>query len=350
MNRFSLPRAIKLPQAILSPIAIWEARFRLYPYILRTPLMYSQDLSTRFGATIYLKMECWQHCGSFKIRGLLNRVLSLPSERRESGLVASSCGNQGIALAFVGNLFHLPVTIFLPTEADPEKVTSIQALGGETIVTGESLPDAFEKAQSFAARTGRTLIYHDHLAVMAGHGTIGLEILEDLPDVERILVPIGAGGLCSGIATAIKSGSSSCSIIGVEPANAPGAYLSLQEGRCLERIATKPSLADGLLGGPSPVTFQLLSQFLEQVVLAEEEEILQAMSLLQKSEQILVEGSGAVGLAALVSGKVKITEKKTVLVITGRNISQKQWNQVMTPLPSELDSLKTGVALQKNHA
>ena len=280
-------------------------------------------------------MECWQVCGSFKVRGLMNRLASLDDTQRKKGLVAASCGNQGISLAYLGKLFGVPITIFLPKEADPSKIAKIRDHGAQTVLTGDSIFDAANQARDYARQNDRIIIRHDHPDVIAGHGTTGLEILEDLPEVEVIVVPIGAGGLCSGIGSAAKAISPSCSIIGVEPSAAPGAFRSLQEGVCCEGIPTKPSLADGLLGGPSPTTFSLLQRLVDQLVVVEEEEILLAMRTLLEGEQLLVEGSGSVGLAALLAGKIRVTDKNVVLVITGRNIGPKQWRSLMSPNNSE---------------
>lgn len=318
--------------------AIWRARERIRPYIWRTPLLHSPGLSRQLGGQIFLKMECWQVCGSFKIRGLMNRVASLDPGEREKGLVAASCGNQGISLAYIGRLRGVPVTIFLPKEADPSKITKIQGYGAHTVLAGESIFEAGDQAQEYAKQNDRTIIHHDHTDVIAGHGTTGLEILEDLAEVDVIVVPVGAGGLCSGIGGVVKAVSPSCAIVGVEPSSAPGAFLSLQKGVCCGRITIKPSLADGLLGGPSPKTFSLLQRWVEQVAVVEEEEILLAMRTLLEREQLVVEGSGAVGLAALLSGKIKVTDKNVVLVITGRNVDSQRWCGLMNPSNSEKEA------------
>jgi threonine dehydratase len=315
---------------------IWRARERIRPYIWRTPLLHSPSLSRQLGGRIFLKMECWQVCGSFKIRGLMNRVASLDPVEREKGLVAASCGNQGISLAYLGRLLGVPVTIFLPRDADPSKVTRIQGHGADTVLVAESIFEAGNQAREYAKQNDRILIRHDHADVIAGHGTTGLEILEDLPEADIIAVPVGAGGLCSGIGGAVKTVSPSCVIVGVEPSAAPGTFLSLQEGVCCERITIKPSLADGLLGGPSPVTFPLLQRWVEQVVVVEEEEILLAMRTLLEQEQLVVEGSGAVGLAALLAGRIKMTDKNVVLVITGRNVDPQRWRDLMDPSKGEM--------------
>jgi len=317
---------------------IWRARERIRPYIWRTPLLHSPGLSHQLSGQIFLKLECWQVCGSFKIRGLMNRIASLDVVEREKGLVAASCGNQGISLAYLGRLLGIPVTIFLPKEADPSKIAKIQGHGAHTVLAAESILEAGNQARDYAKQNDRILIQHDHTDVIAGHGTTGLEILEDLPEVDIIVVPVGAGGLCSGIGGAVKTVSPSCAIVGVEPSSAPGAFLSLQEGVCCERITIKPSLADGLLGGPSPTTFSLLQRWAEQVVVVEEEEILLAMQTLLEREQLLVEGSSAVGLAALLAGKIKVTDKNVVLVITGRNIGPQQWRGLINPSNGEKEA------------
>jgi len=310
---------------------VWLARARLKNMILRTPLVFSPALSRRTGCRIYLKMECWQLCGCFKVRGAINMVSALTDNERSCGLVTASSGNHGTALAYAASIFgRLPTKVFLPTNADPIKVDKLKALGAEPVLHGMNYLEALDEAQQYAKHSGAIYVHsHSHPLVIAGQGTIGLEILEDLPEVQTILVPIGGGGLVSGIATAVKSISPEVRIVGVEPTAAPGAYLSFRDGHCHERIDLRPSVADGLLGTLTPLTWEISRNLLEGVKLVEEDEIIQAMRVFQQDEQLMIEGAAAVGLAAILTGKVDVHGQKVVLILTGRNIDAGRYNKLI---------------------
>jgi len=313
------------------PADVWIARARLKNLILRTPLLFSSALSRRTGCEIYLKMECWQLCGCFKVRGAINMVSALTESERSRGLVTCSSGNHGTALAYAATIFGRPPTkVFLPTRADPNKVEKLKALGAEAVLHGIDFLEALDEALRYAKDRGATYVHsHSHPLIIAGQGTIGLEIMEDLPGVQTILVPIGGGGLISGIATAVKCAADKVRVVGVEAAAAPGAYLSFQDGRCHEQVDIRPSVADGLMGTLTPLTWEISRNLVEGVRLVEEDEIIQAMRVFQLDEQLMVEGSASVGLAAILGGKVDVQGQKVVLVVTGRNIEASKYNKLV---------------------
>lgn len=310
---------------------IWEARDRIRNRVWRTPLVYSQALSERAGCQVYLKMECWQVCGCFKVRGAVNMVTALAPEERERGLVTASSGNHGIALAYAASLFPgTRATVFLPEGADPAKVRKIRALGAETRFHGKDYLAALAEAKRVQEGEGRVFVHsHAHPLIMAGQGTIGLEVLEDLPEVDAILVPVGGGGLISGVAVAAKSLSPRVKVIAVEPSAAPGAYLSFREGRPCEQIELRPTLADGLSGGFAPLAWEVSHDLIQAAVLVEDHEIAYAMRVFQEAEQLMVEGAASVGLAALLHGKVDLKGERVVLVLTSRNIDAARYNRVV---------------------
>jgi threonine dehydratase len=314
---------IDLQAASCTPEAITRAARRVKPYALKTPLLYSAALSEKTGSELYLKMECWQKCGSFKIRGISNFLGRLEEAKDRSRLVTASSGNHGLALAYMSRLMNrAPVRVFVPQNAEQAKVDKLRLMGAETVRGGRDFFAALDRAQSYAREQGCLYVHsHAHPDIIAGQGTIGLEILADLPDAACIVVPIGGGGLVSGIAASVKAGSPETRILGVEPEAAPGAFRSLKENRSIERIPLSPSLADGLLGGFSPLCFAVSAHLIESVTLVSEEEIKTAMRSLLEEEQILVEGSAAVGLAAILAGKIETKGKKVILVLTGRNIA-----------------------------
>jgi threonine dehydratase len=310
---------------------IWEARRRIGPFINRTPLLFSKGLSRLTGCEIYLKPECWQLCGCFKVRGAVNMVASLGEEERRGGLVTCSSGNHGAAVAFAAGMFReANVKVFVPESAEKTKTAKIESYSAEVIHHGKDFLQTLDRALQYVEDSGGVFIHsHGHPLVIAGQGTIGLEILEDLPDVETVVVPVGGGGLISGIVSAVKSGRSSARVYGVESAAAPGAHLSFRDGYCHERIQLGSSIADGLMGTLTPLTFSLTYGQVEKIAVVEDEQIVRAMRVFQEEEQITVEPSAAVGLAAILSGQIETGNKKTVLVVTGRNISWQRYRALV---------------------
>ena len=306
---------------------IQAAKQSIAPHILRTPLIKSSSLSNLCGCHVYLKMECWQTCGCFKIRGVANFLTNRKEEVMKYGVVTASSGNHALALAYAARKMQVEhIRIFLPEGADQSKISQIRQNGVEPVLKGKTFYDAFDYAQSYSAQNGACFVHSNaDPLVIAGQGTIGLEILEDLPDVEAVIVPVGGGGLISGIAAAIKNENSGVLIYGAEPEAAPGAYQSLQMGRPCERIPLKPSVADGLSGGLSPLPFEICQPLLKRVVLATEDEIISAMKAFFFEEQLVIEGGASVGLAILLSQKTSLRNQNVVLVVTGRNIDPKRF-------------------------
>jgi len=308
-----------------------QAVLRIRPFVYKTPLLYSAALSKKTGMELYLKMECWQKCGSFKVRGVANFLSQLEKGSRDLLLVTASSGNHGLALAFMSRLMGKgSVCIYVPRKADKAKIEKIKLLGAQIVCSGKDFFASLDLAMASARQKKGIYVHsHAHPHIIAGQGTIGVEILEDLPDTDLIVVPIGGGGLVAGIASAVKARIPSIRILGVEPEAAPGAYLSLREGRSIERIQLHPSLADGLLGGFSPLPFSIAGNLIESVFLVKEEEIKKAMRTFFTEEQLIVEGASAVGLAAILAGKIHEPKKKVVLVLTGRNINANNFIKVI---------------------
>ena len=313
------------------PADIWQARARLRGLVLHTPLVYSPALSARTGGQIYLKMECWQHCGCFKVRGAINMVSTLTAEARGRGLVTASSGNHGTALAYAAGLFgRAPATIFLPEYADRTKVAKLQALGAQAVLHGANFTECLWRAVTYAEEQGATYVHsHAHPLVIAGQGTIGIEILEDLPDPDLVVVPVGGGGILAGIATAVKAGNPAVRVIGAESSAAPGAYLAFRDGFWHDRIDLKPSIADGILGTFSRLPFEITRSRVEGIVLVEDAELVEAMRVFMQDEQLMTEPASSIGLAALLSGKIDATGRKCVIVISSRNIDAGRFNRLI---------------------
>ncbi|NMA12242.1 MAG: threonine/serine dehydratase [Chloroflexi bacterium] len=312
-------------------VHIWQARERIEKYIYHTPLVYSSALSQRTGGEVFLKMENWQKCGCFKVRGAINMVSVLTAEQRRKGLVTCSSGNHGTALAYAASLFGYPPTrIYLPKNAEPTKVNRIRSFGAEPVFHGEHFLDAYAEAISYYKKSGATYVHsHGDPLVIAGQGTIGIEIMEDLPDAEMIIVPVGGGGILAGIAMIAKSASPSIRIIGVESDAAPGGSISFRDGYCHEWVDIKPGIADGIMGTLTPLTYQITKDIVETIEVVSDTEIVEAMRTFQEDEQIIVEPAACVGLAAVLAGKINIKGKKAVFVLTGRNVNSRKFNELI---------------------
>jgi threonine dehydratase len=288
--------------------------------ILRTPIVYSEALSKQTGKEIFLKMENLQKTGSFKIRGAYYKLSRLSDSKRGRGVVAASAGNHAQGVAYASSLLGIHSTIVMPEGASLAKQMATRAYGGEVILFGQNTDEALSRAREME-RTGKILIHpFDDEEVIAGQGTIGLEILKDVPDVEGIVVPVGGGGLISGIATMVKKRKPGVNIIGVQSSHAPAAYRSMASRRIVE-VKVKPTLADGIaVGKIGEITFPILQQKVDQMVTVEEDEIASALLLLIERKRVVAEGAGASPLAALLSKGIRIKPKKMVLVVSGGNI------------------------------
>jgi threonine dehydratase len=289
--------------------------------IIRTPLIYSPSLSRRFDADIFLKMENLQKTGSFKVRGATYKLLALNNKSGVSSVVAASAGNHAQGVALAARNAGLASTIVMPEWSSISKQEATRGYGGEVICFGQNLGESLSKAQEIAGKEKLFIHPFDDPDIITGQGTIGIEIFEDLTDIDIILVPIGGGGLISGIASALKAIRPSIKIIGVQAAACPSAQASLRRGKPV-RVAIRKSIADGIsvkqIGNHN---FEIIKELVDEVVLVEEEEIAVAMLMLLEQKKILAEGSGAVGLAALINGTVKVPSgANIVLLISGGNV------------------------------
>lgn len=303
---------------------ILDAAQRLKKRVRRTELIHAQHFSERLGFPLYFKCENLQRTGAFKIRGALNFMTSQPRQALSGGVITASAGNHAQGVAFAADLLGVKAVIYMPESTPPQKVFSTRDYGAEVILEGKNFDEACAAALKQAELSGALFVhpFNDPL-VMAGQGTIGLEILEELPDLANILVPIGGGGLIAGIARAIKETHPHVRIIGVESAAAPSMQLALQKGHVLT-VPIRASLADGIaVKTAGSETFPVIRELVDEVVLVEEEEIAQAIVALLERNKLMVEGAGAVGLAALLNGRVKRLSGKTVALLSGGNIDVK---------------------------
>jgi len=301
---------------------IQSAARRIAPAIYRSPNPYSLSLSRLCGCEIYCKLDHLQMTGSFKERGARNKLELLGDTARRAGVVAASAGNHALGLSYHGQLLGVPVTVVMPRWAPLVKVSNCRSFQAEVILHGESLDEARLRAMQLAQERHLTFIHpFDDADVIAGQGTIGLEILQDVPDVDAIIVPIGGGGLISGIATAVKATHRQVRVIGVEPAHAPTVHTSLQRGSPT-RIVPRTTLADGLaVAQVGSICFPIIQKWVDEVILIDEARIAQAVLRLLEMEKMVLEGAGAISLAAALNARAMGLEgKKVVLVLCGGNI------------------------------
>jgi threonine dehydratase len=286
-----------------------------------TPCKYSGFLSRLTGAQIYLKLENLQNTGSFKIRGALNKLSALTPDERRRGVIAASAGNHAQGVARAAQQLGVRATILMPEATPITKVEATRVAGAEVILQGETFDDAMRAARSLAAERSLTMIHpFDDPAVIAGQGTLGLELLQQLPELGAVVVPVGGGGLISGIAVALKSLRPTLRVIGVEANQAASALLSRQAGQVTELGAIK-TIADGIaVKRVGDLTFALMQQYVDELVTVSDEDIAAAILIYMERIRVVVEGAGAASLAALVSHKVNLEGVCTGVVVSGGNI------------------------------
>ncbi len=289
--------------------------------VIRTPLMRSPFLSRKFGGDIFLKMENLQKTGSFKIRGASSKLLSLARSGEISFVTAASAGNHAQGVALAARNAGISATVVMPEWASISKQEATRGYGGKVVCFGQSIAESLEKARELAGDDGLFVHPFDDPDIIAGQGTVGLEIMEDLKDVDLILCPVGGGGLISGVASAAKAIRPGMRIVGVQAAACPSAVESLKAGRPV-RVDSEKSIADGIsVKQTGEKTFEIMKRLVDEVVLVAEEDIAAAVLILLEKKKILAEGSGAVGLAALLNGSAKAPANgKTVLIVSGGNV------------------------------
>jgi threonine dehydratase len=305
------------------PGKVIAAYGRIKGDIRRTPLEFSPALSGLTGAKVYVKWESEQRTGSFKFRGALNKARSLSPEEKRRGVVSASTGNHGLGVSLAAEMEGVALTLVLPQNVAIAKRERLEKRRAEIIIHGESCEKAEIWARRLAGETGRTFIspYNDE-EIIAGQGTIGLEVLEDLPAVEAAFVPVGGGGLIAGIAGCLKGAGRAIKVYGVEPLNSAFMAASLAAGHLVE-ISEEETIADAVAGGLEPgcITFSLCRELLDGLILVEEPLIKKAMSLILEHHQRMVEGAGALSLAGLMKDRARLAGKKVLLVASGGNIA-----------------------------
>jgi threonine dehydratase len=311
---------------------VLEAERRIRPYIRETPLEFSPFLSAECGGSVYLKLENLQLTGSFKLRGAMNKLLSLSDEERSRGVVTASSGNHGAAFAYTLQRFGWRGTVYLPENASRAKVEALRFYGAEMRFHGDDcvLTEAFAKSE--AAKAGSVWLppYND-IKVIGGQGTVAVELDRQLEYFDTVLLPVGGGGLASGVAGYLKEGGGEVEVIGCLPENSPVMYESVKAGRVLE-MESKPTLSDGSAGGieQGSITFDLCKRYVDDYILLSEEEIARAIRTIVERHFMLIEGSAALPVAALLKRRERFKGRTVVLVLTGAKISREKLIEVLS--------------------
>jgi threonine dehydratase len=281
----------------------------------------SETFSTLTGSSLFLNLDNQQRTGAFKERGALNKLLTLTDDERSRGVIAASAGNHAQGVAYHAGRYGIKARIFMPLPTPLTKVSATRAYGAEVILDGANYDEAFSKAQENGREDRLTLIHaFDDEAVIAGQGTLGLEINEQHPDIEAVVVPIGGGGLIGGIACAVKETNPKVKVFGVQPARIPSMKVAVAEGKPVV-LPSASTIADGIaVRRAGDRTLPLVQKYVDDIVTVEEEEIANAILLLLEREKTLAEGAGAAALAAILNRKLPVVEKRTAVLVCGGNI------------------------------
>jgi len=301
---------------------IVEAHERLSNILQKTKLAYAPFLSQECEAEVYIKKENLQHTGSFKIRGAFNKIASLSEDERQKGVIAASAGNHAQGVAYSGRYFGIRAVIVMPEATPLLKVTGCKNLGAEVILKGDNYDEAYGYARELSQKEGLTFVHpFADDEVMAGQGTIALEMLEEKRDIDTIVVPVGGGGLISGVASAFRQMHPKTRIVGVCAKGAPAMYESYQKGEVIDSLSVK-TIADGIaVRDTSPLTFEYIRSCVDELVLVDDEEIANAILFLLEKQKLVVEGAGAAGVAALLHKKIELKKgEKVATILSGGNI------------------------------
>jgi len=300
---------------------ILEAEKRIGEYIRHTPLLREENMDEALGCQVYLKPEMLQITGAFKLRGALNKILSLTDEEKKKGIIMSSSGNHAQACAYVGKKFGIHVIAVMPEDTPQIKVKNAREMGADVILWDRKYKERWKKVNQEVADHGYTMVHgYEDYYVMAGQGTIGMEIMHDLPQVDTILVPIGGGGLISGIATAIKETNPKIRVVGVQAAASCAYYASRVNGKKTS-VENKPTLADGIeCGSTGDNPYPIIEKYVDEIVVVKEESIEEAVRLIADKSKLIAEPTSSVVIAALLEGVVKVRkDEKVCAVLTSGN-------------------------------
>ncbi|MGI6030634.1 MAG: threonine ammonia-lyase [Eubacteriales bacterium] len=308
---------------------VYHAAFTMRDVVRKTDLIHAPNINP--DCEIYLKTENLQVTGSFKVRGAFYKMSQLTEEEKNRGVIACSAGNHAQGVARAASMGNISAKICLPDNAPISKVEATKRYGAEVVLVNGAYDDAYRRALELQAEEGRTFIHpFDDDDVIAGQGTIGLEILDQLPEVDAVIVPIGGGGLISGVGFVIKALNPRCKVYGVQVAGAPSMYNSIDHQH-IEELKNVATFADGIaVKRPGDITFQMVSQYVDEIVTVTDDEVASAVLTLIEQQKLIAEGAGAVSVAAAMFNKVDIQDKKVVCLVSGGNIDVNILSRVIT--------------------
>lgn len=303
---------------------ILGARKRIDSFIRKTPFEYSPKLSESLNAEVYLKLESCQITGSFKLRGAANKILQLTKEEKSAGIITASAGNHAQGVAYMAKALNVDTVIVIPESAPETKIENTKRYGVTVIVKGKDYDDSERIAHEMEKQTGRTYIHaYDDPMIMAGQGTVGLEMLQEESNLDMVIVPVGGGGLMTGVATAVKGINPNIKVIGVQPQVSKPWFEAFYQKKYIKEVFGD-SWADGLTGDINATMIDDFNAVVDDMVLVDEESIQQSIFYMIDKHHLIVEGSGVAGIAALASGKIEAKGKKVGIVVTGSNFDTKR--------------------------
>jgi threonine dehydratase len=312
-------------------VDVLAARRLIEPYLPRTPFYESISLGRMLGLDLYIKYENHQPVGAFKVRGTLNKVLNLTDEERARGVVTASMGNHGQGVCYAARLIDVQATVVMPEKANPDKVEAMRNLGAEVLFHGEGFEEANERALELERDKGYVYFHAANDPwIIAGHGTIGLEMLEEVPGLDVLVVPVGAGGLISGVALAAKTINPAIEVVGVQAKNCAPYYRSRQEGRLVEAESAN-TFAEGLASrNPTVLPFRMIGRLVDDVLVATEEELRRGIVLLLEKTHNVAEGAGAGGMAGVVQLRDRLAGKTVGTILSGGNLPRSILERALT--------------------
>ncbi len=323
----------KPARAVATPVTLTEihaAMGRIRDSIYLSPCARSEEMSQLTGNSVYLKLDNLQRTGAFKERGALNKLLTLTEEERARGVIAASAGNHAQGLAYHAGRHGIRAQIVMPLTTPLIKVSATKGYGAEVVLHGANYDEACEEAIRRSAESGMTFVHpFDDEVVIAGQGTIGLEIMQQVPDIEAVVAPIGGGGLIAGVACAVKETNPKVRVIGVQPARLPSMKMAIAEGHVVT-LSPAATIADGIaVRRAGEKTLPLIQKYVDEIVTVDEEEIANAILLLLEREKTLAEGAGAAAIAALINRKTSLSGKRVAVLVCGGNIDVSLLSRIM---------------------
>ncbi|RWR11971.1 hydroxyectoine utilization dehydratase EutB [Siminovitchia fortis] len=311
---------------------VFKARKKVYQIVKPTPFIHSIPLSEHSSSSIFIKLENFHEIGAFKVRGAANKILNLSNEEKKRGVATFSTGNHGLAVAYVAKKLGIEAAVCISPRVPKAKVDAIRRAGAKIEIVGNSQDDAEKYCYELEEKHGLTVIKpFDDADIISGQGTIGLEMAEEVPDLEAVVVPLSGGGLFAGVALALKSYNPSIQVIGVSMERSPVMYESIKAGKPVV-LEEQPTLADSLLGGiglNNEYTFECVKQYADDLVLVSEEEIAEAMGFMAGEHRMIVEGAAATGVAAILTKRLKSEFAKIGTIITGNNVDLSVISKIM---------------------